>query len=222
MPSSESTATAARHALIRSHIERLVGRIVGEFPDSRAPASGLSVLQLGPSDTRPLHTLITLGLSDLPMTAPANVEADAPRYIELMMTLPAHWQLDTASLQQTQWSWPVDELLRLAHLSRDQGQWLGWGTSIANGAPSIAYAPNTALSAVILAPSLLVKQDFYELGSDDRRIVFLSAIPLYREEYELQQRDGMQTLLGKLLDRDIKDLVQPRRRNVAKKRFGLF
>jgi hypothetical protein len=139
-----------------------------------------------------------------------------------MMTLPENWPLDATSLLQPRHHWPVHELLRLSHLAREQGAWLGWGTAIPHGAPPTAFAPDTALSAVILAPSLLVKQDFYELQADDRRIVFFSAIPLYREEYELQQREGMQVLLGKLLDRGIKDVVHPQRRNVTKKRFGLF
>lgn len=222
MSSPESTATVARHALIRAHIERFIGHILDDFPDPNGPASGLRVLHVGPDDARPLRTLITLGLSDLPMVAPPATAADAPRYIELMMTLPESWPLDRTSLQQPQHHWPLHELWRLSHLSREQGQWLGWGTAVPHGTPPTAYAPDTALSAVILAPSLFVKQDFYELSAVDRRIVFFSAIPLYREEYELQQRDGMEVVLAKLIDRNIKDVVRPQRRNTMKKRFGLF
>lgn len=221
MTPSDSTASAARHRLIRSHIERLIGRVAEEFADSD-PASGVKVLRVEPDDARPLHTLITVGLSDCRMTAPSSTPADAPRHIELMMTLPRHWKVDRASMGRPQYRWPVTELFRLAQLVRGRDQWLGWGTAMAHGDPPDAYVAESALCAVILAPSLLVKQDFYELHAADRRIVFFAAIPLYREEFELQQRVGMQQLLSKLIDHNVKDIVDLRRRNVAKKRFGLF
>lgn len=221
MPASASATTPATHAQIRAHIERNMGRIVDEFTgDHSSRAAAVSVLRIEPGEKRPFHTLITLGLSDRAMPVPA-LEADAPRHIELMFTLPENWKFDRESQRTAQWHWPVTELLRLASLPGGD-QWLGWGHVIPNGDPLKPYAPDTELCAVILAPSLLVKQEFYELDTGDRRIVFLGAIPLYKEEYALQQREGMKVLLAKLIDRSIKDVVHPKRRNVMKKRFGLF
>lgn len=198
-----------------------MGKIVDEFAGDRASrATALTVLRIEPGDKRPFHTLITLGLSDRTMPVPST-EVDAPRRIELMVTLPENWKFDRESQRSEQWHWPVTELRRLASLVGPQ-TWLGWGHAIPNGDPLKPYAPDTQLCAVILAPSLLVKQEFYELDTGDSRIVFLAAIPLYREEYELQQREGMKVLLAKLIDRGVKDVIHPGRRNVMKKRFGFF
>lgn len=217
MNSTDSTAT---YAQIRAHVEQCIGHIAHEFPYPSTPKSSVRIAHVAAVDRHPFHTLITMGLSDQPIAVPEDA-VDAPRHIELMMTLPADWKLDAESLTKADYNWPIAELFRLAHL-RDATSWLGWGQAIANGAPPLAYAPNTELCAVILAPSLLVKQEFYELEIEHRKILFLSAIPLYREEFELWKRKGMAAVFGRLLDHGIKDVVEPRRRNVARKRFLLF
>ncbi len=64
--------------------------------------------------------------------------------------------------------------------------------------------------------------EFYALDLGTRRIEFYSAIPLYREEMALHAEKGMEFLLSTLIDRGHDDLVDPRRKNVAKKFLGLF
>ena len=92
-----------------------------------------------------------------------------------------------------------------------------------NGDPPQPLAPHTELCGVIIAPSLLVPVAFYELAIDGERVAFYSAIPLYREELDLHAREGMAELLGRLLHKDIIDVVYLQRKNVAKKkRFGFF
>ena len=202
---------------IRTHIERHLGSITEVFPGR----AGIDICDVGPSERRPWHTLITCGMSACRMAVPES-EADAPRYLELMMTLPEDWKLDQDSRESAKWNWPIAELLRLAELPGAGDRWLGWGHVIPHGTPAVPYAADTKLCGVILAPSLLVKEAFYELHLDDHRVTFFSAIPLYREELGLRDRQGMEKLLGKLIDNDISDVVQLQRRNVAKKRFGLF
>jgi hypothetical protein len=205
---------------IRSHVERHIGHIDRTFPGDAASGTA-DVLLVRPVNSRPYHTLITAGMSTVAMPVPPEV--DAPHRIELMMTLPEGWKPDT-DLADERVHWPTRLLQSLSRLPRqDPERWLGWGHAIPNGDPPRPYAPHTELCAAIIAPSLLVPVAFYELSVDGERIAFFSVIPLYREELELQQREGMEVVLGKLLHKDINDLVYVKRRNVAKKkRFGLF
>jgi hypothetical protein len=214
--SLHTASTKACDAAVRGHIERLVGTIAEAFP----AGGGIEICHVAPSERRPFHTLITCGMSARPMEIPASA-ANAPRYLELMMTLPEDWQLDRDSRTQPNWNWPIAELTRLAALPA-AGQWLGWGHAIPNGTPAVPYAPDTKLCGVIIAPSLLVKEAFYELQLDRRQVAFFSAIPLYREELAIRERDGMEKLLGKLIDNEINDVVEIKRRNVGKRFFGLF
>jgi hypothetical protein len=197
---------------IRSHVERHIGRIEGAFPGDAA-AGTADVLHVRPVNSRAYHTLITAGMSDVAMPVPPDV--DAPHRIELMMTLPEGWKFA---------DWPVLHLQALSRIPREQPDtWLGWGRTIPNGDPPQPLAPRTKLCGVIIAPSLLVPIAFYQTNLDGERVAFYSAIPLYNEELQLQAREGMAALLERLVQNDINDVVDLKRRNVAKKkRFGIF
>jgi hypothetical protein len=211
-----------RHAEdIVAHIEKHIGRVAQVFQENGADGPRVLVHHVPATADRPFHTLVTSGMSDSAMAVPAQL--DAPRHLELMMTLPKDWQFDAASARDANWHWPVKQLQRLARVPIESGAWLGWGHTVPNGDPPQAFAPGTGLCGVIIAPSLLVPVDFYELHTTDQAITFYSAIPLYREEMDLQLEHGMAALLGRLLDHGIRDLIDPHRRNVARKKIlGLF
>jgi hypothetical protein len=204
---------------IRPHVERHIGRIDRVFSGDPARETA-DVLYVRPINSRPYHTLVTAGMSSVAMQAPAD--ASAPRRIELMMTLPEAWKL-SSDTQDDGAHWPTRLLQSLSRWPREHEGWLGWGGTVPNGDPPQPLAPRTALCGVIVAPSLLVPVSFYELDIDGERVAFYSAIPLYREELELQAREGMAALLERLLHNDINDVVDIKRRNVGKKKlFGLF
>ena len=200
---------------IRSHVERHIGRIDRLFAGD--PSVGTAdVLHVQPVNSRPYHTLVTAGMSTTEMPVPQD--PNAPRRLELMMTLPEGWNPNDETSH-----WPIRLLQSLSKLPREREGWLGWGHTVPNGDPPQPLAPHTELCGVIIAPSLLVPVAFYELAIDGERVAFYSAIPLYREELELHAREGMAELLGRLLHKDINDVVYLKRKNVAKKkRFGFF
>lgn len=240
-PSHRHAAKSAEsfHTRIRAHIERHLGPVTNVFRgpvgdaasiesnDDTASiepiddAASIDVQHVASTKTRPIQTLITAGMSDLPMSVPAN--AESPRYLELMMTLPESWKLDDQSAAQVEWAWPIRQLRSVALYPRKFSTWLDWGRIVPNGDPPEALAPNTKLCGAIIVPSLLVPTDFYELNAGAKTIAFYSVVPLYREEMQLKARDGMGPLLEKMVDHGITDLIDPKRRNVAvKRRFGLF
>jgi len=220
MTGADVTSNATRQgcrAEIRAHIERELGPVKQVFHESTDNA--VDVLHVAATLERPIHTLITAGMSDAPMIM--SRDANAPRHLELMMSLPRHWKLDGVATTDTAY-WPIRTLKSLACLPRQRGSALGWGDIVPNGNPPAPYAAGTQLCGVILAPSLLVPKEFYSLDAAGRHIEFYAAIPLYVEELELQRQQGMKHLLTTLIDHNINDLVDVKRRNVTRKRFGLF
>lgn len=204
---------------IAAHIEQHLGKILNVFPDATAD-SRILLHHVPATDLRPIHTLVTSGMSAHRMAVPEGVKA--PQHIELMMTLPRQWRMGE-SLRLDEWRWPLAQLHKLARIPQATGGWLGWGQAITNGEPPQPVARGTALCGFIIAPSLFVPQEFYELKDGGRDITFLSAIPLYKEELELHRQQGMEALLGALLDNGIQDVVDVKRRNVTRKqRFGWF
>jgi hypothetical protein len=205
---------------IRTHIERHIGPIQQVFNQWDDESSPISVQHVGPSDVRPVHTLVTLGMSARAMSVPAS--KDAPRYLELMVTLPEQWKLDAEAYNSEEWYWPVRLLHSLAHRPHDTGGWIGWGDTIPNGEPPRPYAKTTLLCGALIVPSLLVPTQFYELKGAQHNVAFFSVVPLYREEMELANQNGTQALIERIVDRDVNDVIDPKRKNVARKRFGLF
>jgi hypothetical protein len=200
-------------------VERELGTIKQVFHEHADSSAAINVLHVAATAERPVHTLITSGMSDLAMNT--GTDARAPRHIELMMTLPRQWSME--GLKDTDHGyWPIRTLMTLAHLPQQRDTALVWGQTVPNGEPPAPYADDTRLCGVILAPSLLVPKEFYVLGSGDQRIEFYAAIPLYKEELALREQHGMEHLLTTLIDHRVNDLVDIKRRNVARKRFGFF
>lgn len=221
---TDLVAQPPEHQPLRAHIERHLGPIADTFVEPAGDASveirPIAIHRVRASAERPIHTLVTTGMSDRPMRTGAN--SAAPRHIELMMTLPRTWRFEDPQTDGTGY-WPVRLLAQLARHPEEHATWLGWGHTVPNGEPPVAYAPGSALCGVILAPSLLVPKEFYSLQVGKRDIEFYAAIPLYLEELRLAEREGMQRLLSSLIDHGVNDIVEPRRRNITKKRlFGLF
>jgi hypothetical protein len=147
---------------------------------------------------------------------------ETPDRIELMMVLPRRWSIDADALQSDEWGWPVRQLRRLASGVIDSSACLGWGDVVPNGDPPQPLAPRSRLCGVVIVPSLHVPPPFYQLASAIGAVTYYSAVPLYAEEMQLARERGSKVLFEKLIDHEVRDLVDPKRRNVAKKRFGLF
>jgi hypothetical protein len=206
---------------IRAHVEKHLGPIKEILREGSDPTE-IEILHVPPQETRPVRTLVTAGMSDKAMSVPSG-KAQAPRYIELMITLPRLWPLDAEARRNPRWRWPLDQLRSIAEIPRDTGRWVGWGETFTNGNPPQPLAPSTRLCGAVIVPSLLVPEDFYELKIAAHSIAFFSVVPLYKEELELKEAKGVNHLFETLIDAGVKDYIDPRRRNVAKKRwFGLF
>lgn len=202
---------------IRSHIERHIGSIHQVFNDFEDESSPVSVQHVEPIETRPVHTLITLGMSARAMAVPPG--NDSPKFLELMITLPREWQLGREHITKDQWAWPIRLLHTLARSSSSGQSWIGWGDLIPNGDPPKPYAASTRQCVAFVVPSLLVPTDFYELNVPGKNIAFFGVVPLYKEEWQLGLKLGTKTLIERMVDRDVNDVVDPKRKNVARRRW---
>ena len=55
-----------------------------------------------------------------------------------------------------------------------------------------------------------------------KTIAFMTLMPLYPEEMDLKLKKGAEALLDRFDAKNIQDVIEPGRSNVARKRFGLF
>ena len=205
---------------ISAHIEKYLAPVETVFHELVSDKVHIDIHIVKPTAEFPYVRLVTSGMSDLPMTTPQD--DSIPKFAELLMTLPSTWKLTQSDFDDENWYWPIRLLKVLARLPHERQTWLGWGHTVPNGNPSKPYADGTKLRAALVIPSVTVPDDFHQLKiSQEKTIHFLSVVPLYEAEMQLKLREGLDALLERFGKYDIDDIVDPKRRDAASKRFGL-
>jgi hypothetical protein len=128
-PPAETTALEE----ISAHIALHLGEVKTVFHEIVSDAVHIDVHIVEPNGENPFVRLVTSGMSDLPMHLPEGVEA--PRFLELMVTLPTKWMLDKESLKDDNWYWPMRLIKELARFPHKYRTWLGFGHTLPHGDP---------------------------------------------------------------------------------------
>lgn len=206
---------------ISAHIEKHLGKVESVFHEILSDTVHIDVHVVRPTPDFPFIRLVSSGMSDLPMTVPDQIEA--PRYAELMMTLPAEWQLDQQSLEDESWYWPIRLIKGLARLPHKYETWLGFGHTVPNGDPAEPYATNTGLCGAIVLPSVTAPSGFQVLDIPGvKQVSFYSIVPLHQKEMEYKLRLGTDKLLDRFDRKGFNDIVDVKRADVTTKRFGFW
>jgi hypothetical protein len=125
---------------ISNHIENHLGKCLTVFHEIVSDTVHVDVHPVDRKPGFPFYRLVTSGMSDLPMIVPEGT--GAPRYVELLMTLPESWKMTTEAFQDENWYWPVRLIKTLATLPHKYSTWLGLGHTVPNGDPLKPHAHN--------------------------------------------------------------------------------
>ena len=208
-PAELGTDTVVRH------IERHLGPIESVFHELVSDAVHLDVHWVKPTPARPFHRLVTSGMSDRPMKVPPNL--DAPRHIELVVTLPERWDIGAHAFQNENWYWPLRLLKTLARFPHKYDTWIGEGHTVTNDDPPQPFAAGTRLCGTILLALQHVPEAFRELRlPDGRTIRFLAVVPVHDAEMTLKTRSGTEALLERLRKAGVTDAIEPARPSVVR------
>ena len=177
----------ARFAEARNQVyQRLFGKAQDIFvePIPLLPRIDVHTYYRRGADGQNVCTLVTSGMSDLPMNIPAGV--DVPRRVELIFycSEPQHEYRQTLQF--------------LAHFPQDQKTWIGSGHTIPNGNPPAPFLGSSVLDTVLFLPSV-VKRDralAEELLLDGDPVHFLWVVPLTTPEGNLKLAKGTDAILG--------------------------
>lgn len=199
------------------HIERHLGPVASVFHEVVSDLVHIDLHHVRPSAERPFHTLITSGMSDRPMAAPAH--AAELRYAELMLALPPDWPMDEESWADERHYWPLRWLKVLARLPHEYETWLGYGHTVPNGDPPAPFAEDTGLSGFIVLSPQSSPESFHRLQAGEEKVVhFYSIVPLHADEMDMKLKRGTEALLTALDREGVDEVVRPDRPSALKKK----
>lgn len=199
---------------IEAHISRHLGVPATVFHELVSTTVHIDVHVVQATQERPWTTLITSGMSDIPMTTPE--EATDCRFAELMIRLPACWPLSEEAFKDEKNYWPVRCLKILARFPHEYQTWLYHGHSVPNGNPPEPFAPDTPFAGMILTIPWQENEAFSTLRlPDGTPIRFWSLIPVHPSEMEFKLTYGCDALFEKLAAAGHSDLFNPSRQAVA-------
>jgi hypothetical protein len=74
----------------------------------------------------------------------------------------------------------------------------------------------------LVGPPSLAPDEFRQLKLKKKTINFYALYPLYKEEMDYKLKRGADGLGEKLAEIEVSELLDPKRKNACKKKFGLF
>ncbi|MEU4428930.1 suppressor of fused domain protein [Actinoplanes sp. NPDC024001] len=207
---AEGLRPEAAEAIDR-HIERHFGPVESVYHEMLSHLVAVHVHVIGPTAERPYRTLITTGMSERPMSVPA--EAEVSPYAELMIALPPQWPVPgTYPSGDERADWPITLLKQLARLPHEYRTWLGHWHTIPNGDPATPYAPGVPFTGVIVTPMLMVPDEARTIrAADGTEINLLALVPLHPAEMAFKLRRGSDALTDALDRGGVTELVDPDR-----------
>lgn len=205
---------------ISAHIERHVGPIGMVWHESVSTTIHVDIHHVLPGSGRDYHTLVTSGMSELPMHVPEGLEEFA--YAELVVLLPRSWPLTREAFQDERHYWPIRTMKILARFPHEYSTWLGTEHTLPNGNPPEPYAEGTELCCTVLTAPVSLPEEFFTLELEDRRIHFLTVVPLHADEMELKLNQGADALYERLEEHGISDVIDARRKSACAKRRRWF
>lgn len=209
---------------VELHLVRFLGPYDFVFREIVSDQVHIDVLQFPPTDARPFWTFVTSGMSDLPMSVPAEVP-DRKFYerAELVISLPDDWvprdadgALDDEAIRLPEKWWPIDWLFYLARFPHKYRTALWYEHSIPNGDPAKPLAPRTSLSGFILGPPVTWPEQAWTMEtSDGTPVTFLAVYPVYTSEMDLKLSEGPDAIFDLLFSNGVTEIVEPNRENLA-------
>ena len=195
---------------LEEHIMRHFGSFKNVFHEIASPDIHVDIAIVEPTKKRNYYTLVTMGMGARVMGVPPDLEYFGRA--ELLICLPADWNLAEKALADEQWYWPLRWLKILARLPGNEDTWLGWGHTVPAGQP---FAENTALSGVLLLNPGAFGTAAGTCVIPGGVINFYQIIPLYDEEMEFKVNNSAENLLDFFDDRML-ECVDINRRNLCK------
>lgn len=193
---------------LEAHIDKYFGHSDKVFHEIVSPDIHVDIYIVEPTPEKNYYALITAGMGAHRMDTPEELDEYKLQRAELVIYLPADWNIEG---QEEKDYWPLRWLKILARLPIEHSTWLGWGHTVPNGGP---MADNTKFTGVMLLDPENVDEEaaVCQLPNGEN-VNFYQVMPIYQEEMDFKIKHSAEALLERM--DDVSALVDIHRRNVC-------
>jgi uncharacterized protein len=180
---------------------------MGELIPGGAVSISLNIIPA--SETKDFITIITSGMSDLPMGTSEN------DYAEFVIRLPKTWPVSQKDWENDSFSWPAKWLKKIGYFFHEYDEVIYEGMILPNGHEPQSATPfdeTTGLSCFLLVNDN-PKEKFTDENDDIVNIYRM--IPIYKEEYIIAEQKGYLYLLEKLEEKNMNYIFDLNRENLG-------
>lgn len=198
---------------LETYIEQQYGKIETVFHELKSPDIHLDIYVIKPTQQENFYKLVTIGVGAYKMHVPQELQNLGIDRAELVMYLPADWNVK--GNQEVDY-WPIRMMKMVGRLPILHKTWIGEGHSIASedGNP---YAENTQQNSCFLLCSISQEGEEQSLLlPSGKKVRFYEIIPTYQEEMDYKLQNGCQALVQKMYENGITKTIDPQRKNVCK------
>lgn len=201
---------------ITAHIEKYIGPIDTVFHELISPLVHIDIHVIYPKPERDFYTLITTGMSDLPMNIPSE-EHKGWQFSELMICLPKEWKIDNESIKNEDFYWPIRLMKFMARFPHEYKSWISFGHTIPNGNPSENFTDKVGFSGVLVdLPVTVSNINFPIVKIDDQTKIYIYALyPIFENEMDFKLEHGSDVLLNLFDEHGISELLNTSRKSVV-------
>ncbi|MHC4880685.1 MAG: suppressor of fused domain protein [Planctomycetota bacterium] len=204
-PKQENGAASTESDALQGHLATHFGN-----PDSnefQQNVSGEVPISVAVSRSDDELVLVTRGMSAEPVTQNDGTQL----YAELIMQLPADWELSLESDDDTA-TWPIICLQQLAAFPHQTGQPFSFYVMCPNGSPPEPILNGYPFTGVM---AIQAAGDFATYTDGDKDVQLYHVLPMYTEEFELVEKAGLDELLTRFQAAGVGQRVDLSRPNVA-------
>lgn len=175
---------------ISDFIENTFGNYEFVLHEIVSPDIHVDIAIIPPTEERNYYTLCTMGVGAHRMNVPDTLRYESllAERVELLMYLPADWNLSEEASEDERNYWPIRLLKDFARMPIYSDSWMGWGHSFGQEEVEL-YAEGVPYSAaVLLAPQPDIDNFTSCPLTVGKTVDFFQVFPLTHEELEYKMK----------------------------------
>ncbi len=221
LPFHKEQLNCKHSSSIIKHVEKHVGKIDHKFIPVKPSEHAVDILHVKPNKKNRFHTLVTCGMSSIPMNPRKGFEG--AEFMELAILLHEDWPVEKDTFSDMDNYWPFEKLVinSQSPFKQDPTGWLWGGMTIMSGRDE----NNRPIPFKTVDYAGMVVENFQSLPVDfntleagwKKRIYFFALVPVFPEEIDFKnsQKISAEKLLKHIKENGYSDVILKNRKNTC-------